>query len=93
MMNIPHYEVDRNPTEAARIANREFLALHVKDVKCVSAGSFEHSTIPSEIKETLQSRLLEGEYFGTVEEYSNGYWNVFVKIGSIVVGIYKVKDE
>jgi len=76
--------------EEARTFNHKVLAGNVKGVKCTSATSFEDWDIPEDMKEVVSHRLPLGAHFGTVEVYENGYTNLFVKQGTVSIGIIKL---
>lgn len=75
------YTDDEQTNNEARMANRKMLAENVVGAKCLSDNkTFDELLIPYTIKQVLKSRLMKDEKFGGIEEYDNGYYNIFVKV-------------
>ena len=75
-----YWEFDKGNDDFAMKINRERLSRFVQGVSCLDATTFTDSDIPDDVKSMLMSRLNNDELFGTVEKYSNGYYNVMLRV-------------
>jgi len=83
-------------TNSARDFNLKVISGCVIGAGCMYVGLFSNWDFFSDMKDIFSSQLSIGQKLGVVEQYDNGYSNIFVKQGKHSVGIFKLwmsKDE
>lgn len=79
-MRINYHKFNREDSDEARSENIRLLSDGVQGISCTNVGLFGGSMVSEKVRVAIEERMNVDEKLGTVEEYQNGKYNVYVRV-------------